>query len=72
MGNGRLTAYEREVMVTAKELGFTIAGRTRKSHLILVHTNGGKTTIASTPRNGRQASKNARAQLGRIAKGDFR
>lgn len=60
----------KEVVRYAETLGFRNAGFTGRMHILLIHPNGGKTTVSGTP-SSPTALRNARAQIKRIARGVF-
>lgn len=67
MGNRRYPCKEaREIIKAAREIGWSHAGYTGSGHLLLIHENGAKFSIASTPGDNRNR-KNAIRTLERLA-----
>lgn len=72
MGNSlRVHKDVKFLIQEAEKLGFRNAGYTGRLHILLIHPNGGKTTLSGTPSRP-SSRRNALAQLRRIARGDIR
>ena len=56
----------REIIVLAREIGWTHQGFSGSGHPVLVHENGARVTIAATPSDRRNRA-NALAALERLA-----